>query len=121
MSRYRKNLGKIGEQRAVEYLQKKGYKILQQNFSCKLGEIDIIVQDKDCLVFVEVKTRWSNKYGLPEEAVTANKLKSIIKTGEYFKLLNPETPELMRIDVIAVELSKKGSLCSIRHLKNVTS
>lgn len=120
MTRYRKNLGKIGEQRAVEYLQKKGYQILRQNFSCKLGEIDLVACDKDCLVFVEVKTRWSDKYGLPEEAVTEKKLKSIIKTGEYFKLLNSKTPDLMRIDVVCVELSRKGTLYSIRHLKNVT-
>lgn len=120
MTKYCKNLGKIGEQRAAEYLQKKGYQILQKNFSSKLGEIDIIVHDENCLVFIEVKTRWSDQYGLPEEAVTLRKIKSIIKTGEYFKLLNPKTPNLMRIDVIAVELSKKGTLYSLRHLKNVT-
>lgn len=120
MTRYRLNLGKIGEQKAGEFLQNKGYRILQKNFLSKLGEIDIIAQDKDCLVFVEVKTRWSEKYGLPEEAVTRTKIMSITRTAEFFKLLQPQTPEAMRIDVIAIELSKKGSLYSLRHHENVT-
>lgn len=119
MSKRRVNLGRSGEQRAVEYLQNKGYKILERNFRSKFGEIDIVALDGNFLVFIEVKTRWSKKYGLPEEAVTPTKIRSIIKTGKYYKLLHSQTPDLMRIDVIAIELDSKGKFHEIRHLKNV--
>lgn len=112
--------GKKGEELAEKYLQKLGYKILTRNFRCKLGEIDIIAQDRNILVFIEVKTRWSKKFGLPEEAVTPWKIKSIIKTGEYFKMLHPELPESLRIDVAAIMMSQNGEPEEIRLLKNAT-
>ena len=65
--------GVTGEQEAKNYLVKKGYKIVKMNFSCKIGEIDIIAMDKDTLVFVEVKARNTAMFGLPREAVTAKK------------------------------------------------
>lgn len=119
MSRRRINLGKFGEQEAVEYLRKQKYKILEQNFRSKSGEIDIVARDGDFLVFIEVKTRWSKEYGLPEEAVTPTKIRSIIKTGQYYKILHPGTPDLMRIDVVAIELDSSRRFRELRHLKNV--
>ena len=116
----RKDLGKKGEELAAEFLKDKGYEILTRNFRSKFGEIDIIAKKGDFLVFVEVKTRWSREYGTPEEAVTKSKLRSIVKTGEYFKLLNPETPEAMRIDVVAIDLSPQGRLKDIRLVKNAS-
>ncbi|TSC53980.1 MAG: putative endonuclease, partial [Microgenomates group bacterium LiPW_16] len=95
------DLGKRGEELAVRYLQSHGYRILTRNFRSKFGEIDIIGLDGKILVFIEVKTRWSKKFGPPEEAVTPWKLKSIIKTAYYFKMLHPELPESLRIDVVA--------------------
>lgn len=110
--------GNLGERIASEFLKKKGYKILGRNFRSKFGEIDIIAQEGGVLVFVEVKTRWSKKFGAPEEAVTPWKLRSIIKAGEYYKLLHPNTPTLLRIDVVALEMEEsKGSA---RIIKNVT-
>lgn len=114
----KQNLGGIGEKLAVNLLQKKGYRILEKNFRCKLGEIDIIALVKDTLVFVEVKTRWSQNYGSPEEAVTPRKIRSIIKTGQYYKLLHPELPEALRIDVVAVDLTE--STGKVRLIKNIT-
>src|SRR3990167_10529495 len=102
--------GKLGEDTAVKHLLKSGYKILQRNFRSKFGEIDIVAIDPSTgsgqvtLVFVEVKTRWNKEYGYPQEAVTPRKLRKIARTGEYFKLLNPQTPELLRIDVVAIEV-----------------
>ena len=108
--------GKRGERIAALYLQKQGYKILEMNFKARYGEIDIIARDKDTLVFVEVKTRKNYKYGRPEEAIDLRKLRMIIQTGEYYKMLHPELPELLRIDVVAVdELEDKVTL-----FKNVT-
>lgn len=109
---------KIGEDLATSYLLKKGFQIIHRNFRSKLGEIDLIAIDKNTLVFIEVKSRWSEEYGDPKEAVTTRKIRSIIKTSEYFKLLNPQTPDLMRIDVIAINYLNDPPF--IEHLENVT-
>ncbi len=111
--------GRVGEAAAIEFLHKKGYKVLSKNFRSRFGEIDIVAQFKNVLVFVEVKTRWSKKFGYPEEAVTPSKVRSIIKTGDYFKLLNLGTPGLMRVDVIAIEV-EGDEVVEIRHIENVT-
>lgn len=111
--------GKLGEDAAVKVLAKQGYKIIARNFRSKFGEIDLIAVDRDVLVFVEVKTRWTKEYGYPEEAVNYWKIRSIIKTGQYYKLLHPNTPELLRIDVVAVEVSR-GVVISARLIQNVS-
>lgn len=111
--------GKLGEETAIKYLQKQNYKILQKNFRSRFGEIDIVAQDGHTLVFIEVKTRWSKEFGYPQEAVTPRKIRSIIKTGEYFKLLNPKTPELLRIDVVAIEVDG-NEVTSIELIRNAS-
>ncbi|MEK7521645.1 MAG: YraN family protein [Patescibacteria group bacterium] len=109
--------GKDGEDKAAKYLLSKGYKILERNFKAKrYGEIDIVAKDKNVLVFVEVKTRKTYEYGRPEEAFTKRKLALVARTGLYYKLLNPNTPELVRVDAVAVdEVENKITL-----FKNVT-
>lgn len=72
---HNKKLGEKGEIAAKKYLENKGYEILDTNWTCKLGEIDIVAKDRDSLVFVEVKTRSNLKTGLPEDAVDAKKRK----------------------------------------------
>lgn len=111
--------GRLGEDAAVKLLTKEGYKIIARNFKSKLGEIDLVAIDKGTLVFVEVKTRWSREYGYPEEAVNYWKLRSITKTGEYYKLLHPNTPDLLRIDVVAVEVANQ-SVVSARLIQNAS-
>ena len=69
MEKYNKSIGNFGEDEAVKYLMKHSYKIITRNFSCKLGEIDIIAKDKDVLVFIEVKARTNDKYGNPSDAI----------------------------------------------------
>lgn len=110
--------GSSGEDLAISYLKKHGYRILERNFHSRVGEIDIIAKDGQVLVFVEVKTRWSKKFGNPQEAVTPWKLQSIIKTANYYKLLHPELPDAMRIDVVAVDIQGKSP--QIELLKNVS-
>ncbi|MDD4110467.1 MAG: YraN family protein [Clostridia bacterium] len=68
-----KSFGSAGEQLAAKYLEDKSYEILEQNYANKIGEIDIIAKQNDTIVFVEVKTRTSSKFGLPREAVTRHK------------------------------------------------
>lgn len=122
MSRQSLNKGRIGEQKAAIFLQKKGYRILARNFRKKYGEIDIIALEpqESALVFLEVKTRYSYEYGYPEEAVNSRKIKNLTQTAEYYKMLHPELPKLMRIDVISVEIDSKGKVRSLKHIKNIT-
>lgn len=115
----KKSLGAKGEDLALDHLKKIGYRFIDRNFSCPLGEIDLIVKDKKTVVFVEVKTRKSTRHGSPAEAVTPWKLKSIIKTAHWFQSLNPKLPKRIRIDVIALENKIDGSF-DLKHIKNVT-
>lgn len=115
------SLGKFGEDLATKYLQKQGYKIIERNFKKKYGEIDIVAQVDESLVFIEVKTRFTSKYGLPEEAITPWKLKSLVKSAEYYKRLHPELPDLLRIDFIGVEFLENGKIKEIKLIKNISS
>jgi len=84
MEKYNKIIGNIGEQYAVSYLQKEKYKIIDKNYRCNYGEIDIIAFDKDCLCFVEVKTRTTCKYGRPANAVNYPKRRHIINCAKVY-------------------------------------
>lgn len=95
---------RLGEDKACEFLKKLGFKILERNYRKTYGEIDIIAIDKDVLAFIEVKTRTSNLFGFPLEAITPWKLKSLIKTAQYYKMTHPKLPEALRIDAVAVTL-----------------
>jgi putative endonuclease len=95
--------GDQGESYAASLLQAKGYTILDRNFRTKVGEIDIIALDDDTLVFVEVKSRKSSRFGAPVEAVNARKLARVKRAGEYYSLTHPKLPKRQRIDVVAIE------------------
>ena len=101
-------LGASGEKLAKLFLIKKGFKILQSNFKNKTGEIDIIAKDKDTLVFVEVKTRKSLKYGYPQEAVNSRKIAQIKKVAEYYCLINKLKDIRKRIDVVSILYTGKA-------------
>ena len=96
--------GIIGEDYAISLLQSKGYRIVVRNFRCKIGEIDIIAEDGSTLVFVEVKTRRSLRYGSPEEAVTPHKIKKIKKVIDYYLFYNLKYKKV-RIEVVALKIS----------------
>jgi putative endonuclease len=113
LSKSKRFYGNLGEEFALKLLFNKGYKIVSRNYHSRFGEIDIIALDKDTLVFVEVKTRWSERYGKPEESVTATKLNKIRLTGEYFSLTHPDLPRKVRIDVVSLEF-KAGDLVSAK-------
>lgn len=110
--------GKLGESIAEKYLRKNGYIILEKNFRSKCGEIDIIGKDKDYIVFIEVKTRSSSKFGTPREAVTFTKQNKIYKTAQLYimekRLLNFNC----RFDVIEVILNTVTNEHSIKLIKN---
>lgn len=101
---------KLGEDKACEYLQKLGFKIIERNFRKGYGEIDIVAieetkKDGKVLVFVEVKTRTSSAYGTPLEGISYWKLKSLINTAAFYKLTHRNLPESLRVDAIAVLLN----------------
>jgi len=120
-------IARIGEELATSFLRKKGYKIIERNFRKGYGEIDIIAIDPstisgqvDTLVFVEVKTRISINFGSPFEAITPWKLKSLVKTAQFYKSLHPALPQSLRIDAVSVKLSKNNSVEKIELLENIS-
>lgn len=120
MTKRRLDLGRIGEQKAVAYLQKRGYQILERNFRSRWGEIDVICSHGQRLIFVEVKTHASDKAGQPEESVTARKIAILQRTAQYFKMKQPQTPDQLQLDVIAIKLDPSGQIKSLRHFENIT-
>ncbi len=102
MEKYNKVVGNLGEQTAKNYLIKNGYKILTTNYSCRFGEIDIIAMDKECLVFIEVKTRTSGKYGHPENAVNYWKKKHLELTARNYIDYKHMGNYIARFDVVEV-------------------
>jgi putative endonuclease len=110
----RQGLGRTGERLAAEELSQQGYRILEQNFRCSYGEIDLIAEDEHDLIFVEVKTRRGNAFGLPEEAVTRRKQQKIVQVASYYLDLHACSNRSWRIDVVAVQLSRGGKPEEIR-------
>lgn len=109
-------LGKLGEEQAAVWLDRKGYEIVERNFRCNWGEVDIIAKDGDTLCFIEVKTRRTTDYGLPCQAVSEVKEQHIKRCAYVFMMRYPETYSDIRIDIIEV-LIKDGKPM-IRQLKN---
>jgi putative endonuclease len=96
--------GKKGESIASAYLKKNGYRILETNYRCALGEIDIIAREKDELVFVEVKTRSSEELGYPEQAVNIHKQKKISQLALWYLEDKKLTATKARFDVVAITM-----------------
>ena len=113
----RRKTGIIGEKVACDYLKNKGYTIIERNFRCKMGEIDIIAKDKKELVFIEVKTRTSDIYGKPVEAVNTQKQKHLLNTIKYYLYSKHLENEFVRIDVIEVYFN--NDTYKINHIKQI--
>ncbi|MBI2613211.1 MAG: YraN family protein [Candidatus Levybacteria bacterium] len=116
---------KLGEDKACEYLKKLRFKILERNFRKGYGEIDIVAIDpsagsgQEVLAFIEVKTRTSTQFGSPLEAITYWKLKSLIKTAQFYKLTHPNLPESLRVDAVSVILNG-NEVQNIELTRNIT-
>ncbi len=116
---YQKKLGDRGENIAAGFLREKHYQLLERNFTSRYGEIDLIALESDCIVFVEVKTRTTRTYGLPEDSITPAKLERIQDAGLMWLQAHPESPEDWRIDVIAILMNGKRQVQDIQHFENV--
>ena len=112
---YKQEIGKKGENLATDFLEKEGCKIIDRNFNCWWGEIDIIAKDRDEIVFVEVKTRNNKKYGQASEAINKNKKAHIKKTIEYYLYSKKIKNVFNRIDVIEIYYFKNK--IKINHIK----
>lgn len=95
-------IGTQGENVAVQYLQKSGYKVLERNFNCRYGEIDIIALHNDYYVFLEVKSRNTSAFGTPREAVKPYKQRRIVDSAKYWMFKNRKTGVPVRFDVVEV-------------------
>jgi putative endonuclease len=114
----RQEVGKLGEKAARKFLKKRGYRIREVGFRCHHGEIDIIAQQKDYLVFVEVRTKSNLDFGTPEESITAAKKKKLIALALTYTSTHQNLPPLWRIDVVAIELDDKGKPRRIELIEN---
>lgn len=123
MSRLKKNTGDAGEESAVIFLKKKGYRIVERNFRTRNGEIDIIAIDhsekEKTLVFIEVKTRQSNEYGSAVESITYYKLQAMRRTAMFYQQTHRNLPELLRLDLVAIDTKENGQIASIELIKNI--
>jgi putative endonuclease len=118
MKQFNRQTGMFGEEAAANLLQEKGFKILQRNFGTKFGEIDIICQNKEVLVFVEVKTKTGDMFGEPWEMIDQHKIKQIKMMADVY-LTTTKWQGQCRIDVVGVWLDEGGNINKLNHWENV--
>lgn len=111
--RSKREKGKIGEEVAIEFLKSRGYDILEQNYYYNHGEIDIIATENETLVFVEVKSRRSEKFGEPQESVTPKKQELLRRTAEGYVAERNITDRECRFDVVAVMFRDGAAECTL--------
>ncbi len=113
------SVGKLGEDIAVKFLQKRRMKILQRNYRTPFGEIDIIARKGSVLHFVEVKTRRSEKFGKPFEAVDKGKLTHIKKSAEYYLQKEGAENKNFDVEIDVISILMKGEKEKIEFIENV--
>ena len=114
----RKTTGMIGEKLAADFLTKQGYCIIETNYRCKEGEVDIIAKDGEFLVFIEVRAKNSRAFGSPEESVTARKKQHLKNVAARYQEIHDGLPLQWRIDFVAVELDGTGKPTRLEVIKN---
>jgi putative endonuclease len=111
------NIGKYGEDRAAQFLERIGYQIIDRNWRGAAGEIDIIAQDRECIVFAEVKTRTRRGYGHPFEAITTKKVQTMRRLVAQWCQVQQLATTKVRLDAVSVLIL--GGKVHIEHLKQV--
>ncbi len=120
ISKDRASIGSFGEHAAKAYLIKEGYLIVETNFRCRQGEIDIVAKDDGCLVFAEVKTRKNCRHGTPGEAVGALKQKKIVIAAQEYMMQN-KIDCTVRFDVIELLYCNRANgyqITALNHIKD---
>jgi putative endonuclease len=114
----RRETGILGERLACDFLGKNGYRILETNYRCPEGEIDIIAQQEDTLVFIEVRTKRSKQFGSPEESITPTKMKRLRAVAAHYGQNRDGLPASWRIDVVAIQMHRNGRASRIELIEN---
>jgi len=114
----RRDTGILGEKLARDFLKKRGYHVLETNYRCPEGEIDIVAKHKDYLVFIEVRTKKSLEFGSPEESITPAKKERMRATAAQYQQSHNDLPAQWRIDVVAIELDQKNKPSRIELIEN---
>lgn len=110
--------GTLGEVTARQHLEAQGYRVLDTNYRCRWGEIDIVALEDDTLVFVEVRARRHLSYGTPQESLSKAKIARLTATAEtYLQERQPEAAH-WRIDLVAMVLTKSGAVADLQHIPN---
>lgn len=117
----RQGLGRTGERLAAEELIRRGYRIVERNYRCRYGEIDLVAEDGADLVFVEVKTRRGMAYGMPEEAINGRKRQKLMQVASFYLDVHACADRAWRIDAVAVQMSQQGRLQEIRVYQHAVS
>jgi len=118
MKMERRYTGRLGEKLAQDFLKKQGFSIIDTNYRCAEGEIDIIAFQDDCLVFIEVRAKSSPVFCSPEESVTRAKKRRLIATARHYRQSHDHLPASWRIDFVAVELNHKAKPMRIELIEN---
>ncbi len=114
----RRETGILGENLACEFLAHNGYRIIEKNFRCPGGEVDIVTQQEDTLVFVEVRTKRSRRFGGPEESITPVKMEKLRTVAAYYWQSHRDLPDSWRIDVVAIQMDSRGRVSRIELIEN---
>ena len=112
----RRKWGKAGEDLAASFLEQSGLKILERNFRFERGEIDLIAEDGEELVFIEVKARRSNAFGAPEDAVTEKKQEQVHSVADGYLFIHDIDDRPCRFDIVAIEF--QNEMAEIRHIRD---
>ncbi|MFH1858168.1 MAG: YraN family protein [Candidatus Omnitrophota bacterium] len=113
----RGRLGKLGESLAVKLLKRQGYQILEKNYRCRFGEVDLIAKEGEEIVFVEVKSRRGTSFGFPREQISRTKRKHLQRLAQYY--MKKQAREMaIRIDVVAILFDSKGNPLKVETIPN---
>lgn len=121
MTHARRGLGQRGEQLAAERLQALGYRLVERNYRCPAGEIDLIALAGERWVFVEVRTRRGSRFGTPAESITPRKRAHLIASAQHYLQAHALVDVDWRIDAVAVELSTRGELQRVDVIENAVT
>jgi len=118
MRHTRQKLGRQGEQIAAVYLQRHGYIIVEHNWRCPLGEVDIVARDGNCWVFVEVRAWRPGQYGTPEASITPRKQAKMLEVAQSYLQTTGLDDVNWRIDVVAIEMDDAAQVKRLNHIRN---
>ena len=114
----RRKLGDWGEEKALRYLIDQGYQLLTRNWRTREGEVDLVMNLDSTIVFIEVKTRKTDRFGPPEEGITRGKKERLRKTSRAYLQENDYENRDWRIDVVAIEATRSGEITRLDHYEN---